>query len=132
MLNHRRIVGAIALAAAPVAAAVQTQPTSYTASWASVDQHPPAPDWFKDAKLGIYFHWGAFGTAAFGSEWYPRNMFNKGGNSAEYQHQLQVYGDASRTVSVQLPGHDPRDGDPAGSSVGDCDRTNASRISLSK
>ena len=80
------------LSLAPIAAA-QTQPTSYTASWASVDQHPPAPEWFKDAKFGIYFHWGAFGTAAFGSEWYPRNMFNKGGNSAEYQHQLSVYGD---------------------------------------
>jgi alpha-L-fucosidase len=84
-------VGAIVSFSA--AAAAQTQPASYTASWASVDQHPAAPEWFKDAKFGIYFHWGAFGTAAFGSEWYPRNMFNRGGNSAEYQHQLQVYGD---------------------------------------
>ena len=56
------IVAAVLCAA--IAATAQT-PTSYTASWASVDQHRPAPDWFQDAKFGIYFHWGAFGTAAF-------------------------------------------------------------------
>ena len=67
--------------------------TRYTASWASLDTHNPAPEWFQDAKFGIYFHWGAFGTAMFGSEWYPRNMFNKAGNSAEYQHHLATYGD---------------------------------------
>jgi alpha-L-fucosidase len=92
MLNRRTAL-VTALTCWPMAAMAQTQPTSYSASWASVDQHPPAPEWFQDAKFGIYFHWGAFGTAAFGSEWYPRNMFNKAGNSAEYQHQLQVYGD---------------------------------------
>lgn len=66
--------------------------TRYTASWASVDQHK-MPEWFEDAKFGIYYHWGAFATAAFGSEWYPRNMYDRAGNSAEYQHHLQVYGD---------------------------------------
>ena len=29
----------------------------------------------------------------FGSEWYPRNMFNKAGNSSEYQHHMATYGD---------------------------------------
>jgi hypothetical protein len=60
--------------------------TRYTASWTSLDTHNPAPEWFQDAKFGIYYHWGAFGTPMFGSEWYPRNMMNKAGNSAEYQH----------------------------------------------
>ena len=66
---------------------------TYTAAWASVDKHNPAPEWFKDAKFGIYYHWGVYSVPAFGSEWYPRNMYNKGGNSAEYQHQLATYGD---------------------------------------
>ena len=70
----RRIVAVAVLCWAR--AAVAQTPTSYTASWASVDQHKPAPEWFQDAKFGIYFHWGAFGTAAFENEWYPRNMFN--------------------------------------------------------
>jgi alpha-L-fucosidase len=68
-------------------------PSSYTASWASVDQHPPAAEWFQDAKFGIYFHWGVWSVPAFGSEWYPRNMWISG--SAENQHHIATYGDLS-------------------------------------
>ena len=68
-------------------------PSSYTASWASVDQHPPAPEWFQDAKFGIYYHWGVFSVPAFGNEWYPRNMYI--GGSAENQHHIATYGDPS-------------------------------------
>jgi alpha-L-fucosidase len=68
-------------------------PSSYTASWSSVDQHPPAPEWFQDAKFGIYFHWGVFSVPAFASEWYPRNMHISG--SVENSHHIQVYGDPS-------------------------------------
>lgn len=68
-------------------------PSSYTASWSSVDQHPPAPEWFQDAKFGIYFHWGVFSVPAFGSEWYPRNMYV--GGSAENNHHIATYGDPS-------------------------------------
>jgi alpha-L-fucosidase len=67
--------------------------TRYTASWTSLDTHNPAPDWFQDAKFGVYYHWGAFGTPMFGTEWYPRNMMNKSGNSSEYQHHMSTYGD---------------------------------------
>ena len=69
-------------------AAAQTQ---YTASWSSLDTHAPAPEWFQDAKFGIYYHWGAWCVAAYGSEWYPRNMYNKG--SGEYNNQTSKYGD---------------------------------------
>ena len=68
-------------------------PQSYTPTWASVDQHPPAAEWFQDAKFGIYFHWGAFSVPAFANEWYPRNMYNNG--SAENNHHKQVFGDPS-------------------------------------
>jgi Alpha-L-fucosidase len=68
-------------------------PQSYTASWPSVDQHPPAPEWFQDAKFGIYYHWGVFGVPAFSNEWYPRNMYNSG--SPENQHHIATYGDPS-------------------------------------
>jgi alpha-L-fucosidase len=50
------------------------------------------PEWFQDAKFGVYYHWGAFATAAYGSEWYPRNMYNRP-DSNEYKHHVQVYGD---------------------------------------
>ncbi|MGW4644285.1 alpha-L-fucosidase [Sphaerisporangium sp. NPDC004334] len=68
-------------------------PQSYTASWSSVDQHPPAPEWFQDAKFGIYYHWGVFSVPAFANEWYPRNMYNNG--SSENNHHKSVYGDPS-------------------------------------
>jgi alpha-L-fucosidase len=68
-------------------------PQSYTASWSSVDQHPPAPTWFQDAKFGIYYHWGVFSVPAFSNEWYPRNMYNSG--STENQHHIATYGDPS-------------------------------------
>ena len=68
-------------------------PQSYTPTWASVDQHPPAHEWFQDAKFGIYFHWGVFSVPAFASEWYPRNMHIPG--SAENNHHISVFGDPS-------------------------------------
>ncbi|WP_031525468.1 alpha-L-fucosidase [Streptomyces sp. NRRL F-5123] len=77
---------------APEAAATDG-PGSYSASWSSVDQHPPAPAWFQDAKFGIYYHWGVFSVPAFGNEWYPRNMYI--GGSAENQHHIATYGDPS-------------------------------------
>ncbi|HAJ80015.1 MAG TPA: hypothetical protein DCO75_09620 [Fibrobacteres bacterium] len=67
--------------------------TTYTSTWASVDKHNASPEWFRDAKFGIYFHWGVYSVPAYGSEWYPRNMYNKSGNSSEYQHHVATYGD---------------------------------------
>src|SRR5881392_791615 len=87
-LSRRRLLTAAAATAAataaglsrPGAAAATGGPQSYTAAWSSVDQHPPAPEWFQDAKFGIYYHWGAFSVPAFGNEWYPRNMYIGGSN----------------------------------------------------
>ncbi|HVT09183.1 MAG TPA: alpha-L-fucosidase, partial [Polyangia bacterium] len=75
------------------ASAAQTQPKSYTPDWSSLDQHPPAPDWFKDAKLGIWFHWGAHTTPQFYGEWYPHYMYDKSNGGGVYQHHLSTYGD---------------------------------------
>jgi alpha-L-fucosidase len=74
-------------------AAAQTQPTSYTADWSSVNQHPAAPEWFQDAKLGIWFHWGAHTTPQFYSEWYPHYMYDTSNGGGVYQHHLSTYGD---------------------------------------
>ena len=30
----------------------------YTENWDSLAAHNESPEWFKDAKFGIYFHWG--------------------------------------------------------------------------
>ena len=82
---------AVPPAAAGPAAAAAAQ--CYEPTWPSVDRHPPAPEWFQDAKFGIYFHWGVFSVPAFANEWYPRNMYNNGSN--ENNHHKSVYGDPS-------------------------------------
>jgi len=67
---------------------------AYTADWGSLKKHNEAPDWFRDAKFGIYFHWGVYSVPAFGTEWYPRNMHVK--KRREYKHHLEQYGDPSK------------------------------------
>ncbi|GHJ43734.1 alpha-L-fucosidase [Catellatospora sp. TT07R-123] len=68
-------------------------PAFYTTTWASVNQHPAAAEWFQDAKFGIYYHWGVFSVPAYANEWYPRNMYYAGSN--ENNHHKSVYGDPS-------------------------------------
>lgn len=75
----------VLLAPAPLKAATTYQPT-----WASVDTHPPAPEWFKDAKFGIYFHWGVFSVPAYSNEWYPRRMYISGDSC--YTYHNNTYG----------------------------------------
>jgi len=57
--------------------------------WESLKNYA-APEWYKDAKFGIFIHWGVYSVPAFGNEWYPRNMYRKG--SEEYKHHLATYG----------------------------------------
>lgn len=66
---------------------------SFTADWESLAKYHESPEWFADSKLGIYFHWGPYTVPAFGSEWYPRNMYIKG--SKEFKHHKAQFGDQS-------------------------------------
>ncbi len=33
------------------------------------------PQWYKDAKFGIFIHWGVYSVPGAENEWYPRNMY---------------------------------------------------------
>ncbi|MDQ0596475.1 alpha-L-fucosidase [Streptomyces canus] len=99
-INRRQLLAsATCVATAAVAGGVvgagaaQAAPRAYTPDWDSVDQHPPAPEWFQDAKFGIYFHWGAFSVPAYDNEWYPRNMYQAGSNAN--RHHIATYGQPS-------------------------------------
>lgn len=52
------------------------------------------PGWFRDAKFGIFIHWGVFSVPAFGNEWYPRTMYQQG--TAEFKHHVATYGPQSK------------------------------------
>lgn len=65
--------------------------THYQPTWTSLAQHP-TPQWFRDAKFGIYTHWGIYCVPARGpnATWYPYNMYRPG--TPQHQHHCQVYG----------------------------------------
>jgi len=65
----------------------------YDEHWESLARVNEEPDWFRDAKFGIYFHWGVYSVPAFGNEWYPRMMHFKG--LGTYEHHLETYGHPS-------------------------------------
>lgn len=62
---------------------------TYKDNWDSLSNHP-LPEWFRNAKFGIFIHWGVYSVPAFGSEWYSRNMYIQG--SREYEHHIKTYG----------------------------------------
>ena len=41
----------------------------YTPTWDSLDSRP-LPQWYDDAKVGIFIHWGVFSVPSFGDEWF--------------------------------------------------------------
>lgn len=57
--------------------------------WASLGRFR-VPEWYRQAKFGIFIHWGAYAVPAFANEWYPRNMYIQG--SPEFEHHVRVYG----------------------------------------
>src|SRR4051812_20191244 len=72
-----------------------TVPPDYEPTRASLDTHP-VPRWFKDAKFGIFIHWGAYSVPAgaartSAAEWYLQYMNSVG--SAEYEYHRSTYGE---------------------------------------
>jgi alpha-L-fucosidase len=61
----------------------------FRVDWQSLRNYE-VPKWYKDAKFGIFIHWGVYSVPAFGNEWYPRNMYRQG--SEEYEHHIATYG----------------------------------------
>ena len=58
---------------------------------ATIAQDYEIPEWFKDAKFGVFIHWGVYAVPAFGNEWYPRQMYRSG--SKVYKHHIETYGE---------------------------------------
>ena len=52
-----------------------------------------APEWFRDAKFGIWSHWGPQSVPMFG-DWYARNMYIEG--TPQYEYHLRHYGHPSK------------------------------------
>ena len=61
----------------------------FAPNWASLLENYRAPDWFRDAKLGLWAHWSAQCVPETG-DWYARSMYIQG--TREYQHHISNYG----------------------------------------
>ncbi|MFN3682528.1 MAG: alpha-L-fucosidase [Fimbriimonadaceae bacterium] len=72
---------------------VSNPPGPFRPSWDSLENYV-VPEWYLDAKFGIFLHWGVYSVPAFGNEWYPRNMYVRG--SAEFEHHVRTYGPQDR------------------------------------
>jgi alpha-L-fucosidase len=62
----------------------------YKDNWESLGTYPE-PQWYRNAKFGIFIHWGVYSVPAFKSEWYPRFMYMK--DSEVYKFHKEKYGD---------------------------------------
>ena len=51
------------------------------------------PDWFRDAKFGIWSHWGPQSVPMYG-DWYARHMYTEG--HAQYYYHWRKYGHPSK------------------------------------
>ncbi|MDG2022318.1 MAG: alpha-L-fucosidase [Phycisphaerales bacterium] len=79
------------LALVVATAAVSTEPpVEYEPDWASLETHP-TPEWFEDAKFGIFIHWGVYSVPSFCdtstySEWYQHwlNTDSHGGKVTKF------------------------------------------------
>jgi len=62
-------------------------------TWESLENYQ-VPEWYLDAKFGIFIHWGVYSVPAFDNEWYPRNMYITG--NGVFIHHLETYGPQSK------------------------------------
>jgi len=71
---------------------LSTNDGTFKPTWDSLKQYT-VPEWFKDAKFGMWAHWGPQCQPEHG-DWYARNMYQEG--SDKYNFHLKKYGHPSK------------------------------------
>ncbi len=79
---------------AAVAQIPETIPAGpFQPAWDSLKQNYKVPEWFVDAKFGIFMHWGLYSVPAFGggsaAEWYETHLYSGG---ATLNYHVGKYG----------------------------------------
>src|ERR1035438_9805553 len=110
--TRRRLIKA-ALAAAPAVAFapgllghapsdIHIAPGPFQPTWESLKAGYKTPDWFCDAKFGIWNHWTAQCVPEQG-DWYARRMYLQG--DKDYDHHLKTYGHPSKVGWMRSEEH---------------------------
>ena len=68
-------------------------------TWESLAANYRAPEWFRDAKLGLWAHWSAQCVPEQG-DWYARKMYIQG--ERDYDHHLRNYGHPSQSGFMEI------------------------------
>lgn len=71
----------------------ETQAGPFAPTQESLTQYV-CPEWFRDAKFGIWAHWGPQSVPMAG-DWYARNMYIETDKRKQYYHHLENYGHPS-------------------------------------
>ena len=95
--RFRRHIGALVALGVALVLDARAADSHYDARWDSLDKRP-IPQWFNDAKFGIFIHWGVYSVPAWGApktyaEWYWNNMSNKKADNVWWQHHKKFYGE---------------------------------------
>ena len=91
--------GAAAWSLLAPAVAGATQTGAFRPSWESLAEGFTAPEWFRDAKFGIWAHWGPQCAPEFG-DWYARNMYIQG--DPAYEHHVKTYGHPTQIGFLEM------------------------------
>ena len=92
-------------AAPPTAPAASASPAHVVAAgpfqptWESLAQNYQCPEWFRDAKFGIWAHWSAQCVPEQG-DWYAREMYIQG--TKDYDYHVAHYGHPSKFGFMEL------------------------------
>jgi len=68
-------------------------------TWESLVKNYRYPDWYRDAKFGIWAHWTAQCVPEQG-DWYARRMYIQG--EADYEYHVKTYGHPSKFGFMEI------------------------------
>ena len=74
----------------------------YRPDWATLMNYQQ-PQWYKDAKFGIFIHWGVYSVPAAENEWYPRNMYKPKEGAYKNFREHFANGDESKGYKDLIP-----------------------------
>jgi alpha-L-fucosidase len=93
------IAGAALAARLPGTPAIEAAARpAYEASWSSLDARP-FPEWYLDAKFGIFIHWGVYSVPAWGvkpeyAEWYWHQIADRKPDNPWWKFHRANYGES--------------------------------------
>lgn len=93
------MAGSMKIASAQPQVPRSIAPGPFKPTWESLIAGYKCPDWFRDAKFGIWAHWSAQCVPEQG-DWYARQMYLQG--HAQYNHCVRTYGHPTKVGFMEI------------------------------